>query len=600
MKISVLLLLLFYNLSLLFSQIKHLNPKDFVIIYNVPKKILKLSDDHYFIDFGKAYFGTVALKFTTDYKDSIIIHLGEKAINNLVDRSPGGTIRYQKIVQYDFKEKLLTDIRLKPDKRNTTPPAILLPDEFGVVMPFRYCEIKNLKIPIEKVEIYQKALIYRFDDNAGYFNTSNEIFNKILDLCKHTIKATTFTGYYIDGDRERIPYEADAYINQLSHFCVDTVYSIAKRTIKHFFEYPTWPTEWILHTSMLLYHYFLYTGDTNFLVEYYEPLKAKSLIELEREDGLISTKSPALNDELIKKLGFKNTKTRISDIVDWPTGERDNYEMLPINTVVNTFYYNNLVLLSKIAGILKKKDDSIYFYKKSEKVKNSINNKLINKEKGLYVDGEGSLHSSLHANMFPIVFNLVPEEYENNVISFIKSRGMACSVYGAQYLLESLYKCGESEYAFRLMTDTSTDRSWWNMIKVGSTMTMEAWDMKYKPNLDWNHAWATAPLNIYVRYMWGIIPEKAAFEKVSITPKLDGLNSATVKLPTIRGTIFAKFVRIKNKEVYEIELPSNVYGNFYFDLKKTSKVLCNNKKIKKANFAKLKPGKNKIIITIKK
>lgn len=600
MKKNALILIFIYNFSLIFSQIKHLNIEDFEILYSVPEKIIKLSDNHYFIDFGKAYFGTIAIKFNTSYEDSLIIHLGEKAINNLVDKNPGGTIRYQKVIQGNFKKGLLTDIQLKPDKRNTTPPAILLPETFGVVMPFRYCEIENLKIPIENIEIYQKALIYRFNNNASYFYTSNEIFNKILELCKHTIKATTFTGFYIDGDRERIPYEADAYINQLSHFCVDTAYSIAKRTIKHFFEYPTWPTEWILHTSILFYHYYMYTGDVDFIKEFYESLKAKSLLELEREDGLISTKSTSHNDELIKKLGFKNSKTRISDIVDWPVGERDGYEMLPVNTVVNAFYYNNLILLSKIAGILYKHDDSIFFYEKSEKVKNSINDKLFDKEKGLYIDGEGSSHSSLHANMFPLVFNLVPEEYVNNVISFIKSRGMACSVYGAQYLLESLYKYGESEYAFRLITDTSTDRSWWNMIKAGSTMTMEAWDMKYKPNLDWNHAWATAPLNIYVRCMWGIIPEKPAFEEISITPKLDGLNFAIVKLPTVRGTIFAKFVRIKNKEVYEIELPSNMYGNFYFDSKKTLTVLCNNKKIKEANFAKISPGKNKIIITIKK
>ena len=34
------------------------------------------------------------------------------------------------------------------------------------------------------------------------------------------------------------------------------------------------------------------------------------------------------------------------------------------------------------------------------------------------------------------------------------------------------------------------------MIEVGSTMTLEAWDAKYKPNLTWNHAWGAAPANI--------------------------------------------------------------------------------------------------------
>ena len=32
-------------------------------------------------------------------------------------------------------------------------------------------------------------------------------------------------------------------------------------------------------------------------------------------------------------------------------------------------------------------------------------------------------------------------------------------------------------------------------------MTLEAWDLKYKPNADWNHARGTAPANIIARYM---------------------------------------------------------------------------------------------------
>jgi alpha-L-rhamnosidase len=45
-----------------------------------------------------------------------------------------------------------------------------------------------------------------------------ELLNRIWELCRYSIKATTFAGVYVDGDRERIPYEADAYLNQLSHY----------------------------------------------------------------------------------------------------------------------------------------------------------------------------------------------------------------------------------------------------------------------------------------------------------------------------------------------------------------------------------------------
>ena len=57
---------------------------------------------------------------------------------------------------------------------------------------------------------------------------------------------------------------------------------------------------------------------------------------------------------------------------------------------------------------------------------------------------------------FPLALGLVPSESTKAVAQFIRSRGMACSVYGAQYLLESLYAAGEDEVALDLMTSKAT------------------------------------------------------------------------------------------------------------------------------------------------
>ena len=62
-------------------------------------------------------------------------------------------------------------------------------------------------------------------------------------------------------------------------------------------------------------------------------------------------------------------------------------------------------------------------------------------------------------------------------------------------LLEALFENGQADYAISLMT-SKEERSWQHMIDVGATITMEAWDAKIKPNLDWNHEWGAAPANI--------------------------------------------------------------------------------------------------------
>ena len=576
-----------------------------------PQRIIKISDSHYFIDFGKAFFGNVEITSNESQNDSLIIHLGEKLDGEFhIDRDPGKNIRYRSSKLNTLVANQAITPEIQAYKRNTTGAAIMLPEDIGAIIPFRYCEIENLKVPIESIEIKQKALHFKFNDDASAFSSSDPIMDSIWELCKHTIKATSFTGYYVDGDRERIPYEADAYINQLSHYSVDNEYSMARRTNAYFIDNPTWPTEWLLHTVLMFHADYMYTGDIEPLKQNYENLKLKTLMDLERADGLISSKSPNLTKDLMSKLGFKKANDKLKDIIDWPPaqkdtgwklatpeGERDGYEIVDVNTAVNAFYYYNLKLMTEIATVLNKTEDAEFYKKKAKLVKATINSKLFDAKKGYYIDGEGSTHSALHANMLPLAFDLVPEEHVATVAEFVKSRGMACSVYGAQYLLEGLYKNNEAEYASSLISNIEGDRNWWNMIQVGSTMTLEAWDVKYKPNADWNHAWGTAPLNAITRYMWGIKPKMAGFKVADINPQLAGLTFTSIKVPTKQGFILAEYKQESNQnDVYTVTIPENMTAEFTLP-KNFKKVSLDNKKVKgKSLFLTLESGTHHINI----
>jgi len=585
-----------YQTTQNYFQIKRIKPMQFK----------KPGTNHYFADFGRAAFGTLILNITPTESETLLVHLGEKAsAAGQIDRNPGGSIRYQKVALPVSPEQSEYILQLPPDPRNTGLVAVALPDSFGVIMPFRYCEIENSSFELRPDQLCQQAYHYYFEDDQSEFTSSDTVLNQIWELCKYSIKATSFCGFYVDGDRERIPYEADAFINQLGHYGTDREYSLARLTNEYFITHPTWPTEWILHTVLLFYYDWMYTGNDESIAHYYETLKVKTLLDLAREDGLISSKSERLTGALLRKLGFTDEKARLRDIVDWPPaqkdtgwklatpeGERDGYEFRDINTVVNAFHYQNLKLMARIARHLGKMQDAQFFRNRAARVKSAANQKLFDSAKGIYVDGEGSKHASLHANMFPLVFEMVPEEYVPTVIEFIKSRGMACSVYGAQYLLESLYLAGEADYALQLLTATH-DRSWWNMIKSGSTITMEAWDMKYKPNADWNHAWGAVPANMIPRGLWGITPLEPGFGKVQIKPQLASLTGCKIKTPTMKGPISGEFsVTANNCRKYRIELPGNVEADFVLPAQPAAQILVDNSVVqwREASVIHLKSG----------
>lgn len=532
-----------------------------------PKEIINQGDGHCFIDFGKAAFGTVELSLSSSDSRQLSIVLGEKrAAGNAVDSKPGGSIVAHHCT-----------LQLKPGKHKyvlelpTYERGIRMPKHIGEVTPFRYCEIANSPCEITTNDIRQCAVWYRFDDQSASFSCSDVALNNIWELCKYSIKATSALGIYIDGQRERLPYEADAFINQLGHYCVDREYAMARYTHEHLIKRPTWPTEWILFSVLMAWEDYVYTGDRQSLLRCYDDLAAKTLLALAREDGLISTRTGLLTKDVLQSVHFSGGNLR--DIVDWPhPTEIDGYDFRDINTVVNAFHYRALALMERIAGAIGRDSDARRFRRSAQRVYASINQKLYDKFRGVYVDGEGSEHASLHANMFALAFGLVDEARRSSVISFIKGRGMACSVYGAQFLLEALYRADEDIAALELMTAPG-DRSWPHMLyNIGTTITLEAWDAKYKPNLDWNHAWGAAPANIIPRLLVGVEPIAPGYASARIKPRIGSLNNVDAVVPTIRGPIEVSIKRDEGEYRLRCAIPANMSAEIHFPASDLSQV----------------------------
>lgn len=498
-----------------------------------------------FADFGAAAWGNLQLCFARVPTEKILVRLGEKLDDSgAIDRTPPGSVSFREIILTPQAGQKIYHLAMPPQPMHADEMAVAMPPEIGEVAPFRYAEIEGAQP--DAAQLRQLFVHAPFDDGAAFFECDNDTLNAVWKLCRHTMKATTAFGVYIDGERERIPYEADAFINQLSHWACDFDPTVARATLLHLLENPTWPTEWSFHTVMMAAEDYAATGDKEFAAHHYEKLKPKLLMDKAREDGLL--RAPA--------------------IVDWPASERDNYNNgegvageksnqlgPPVNAVVNAFYFHALQRLAFLADGLGEKHDAKYLQEKARQVYEAFNAQFFDAAHNCYRDGvsdagEVSPHVSLHANMFALAFGLVPREKQKGVADYVESRGMACSVYGAQYLLEALFRAGRDEAALRLMAARGP-RSWWRMIERGSTMTWEAWDEIVKPNLTWNHAWGAAPANIIARFVLGVLPATPGYATVRIAPQPGGLKWVRGQVPTPRGPIEIAFI---NEAEFHLEL----------------------------------------------
>jgi len=265
--------------------------------------------------------------------------------------------------------------------------------------------------------------------------------------------------------------------------------------------------------------------------------------------------------------GFPQTTN--SDVVDWPSNDRDGFVIKDgnyrncTNSVVNAFYYHGLRLMANIASVLGRSDDAANYTTCADQVYAAYNATFWNDATRCYVDGVGTDHASAHGNFFPLAFGLVPADRQTAVVNFLHSRiaanhGMPCSVYGAQYLLQALFDVGDTDTALNLMT-TNGPRGWLNMINFGSTLTTEAWNIEDKPNMDWNHAWGAAPGNLIPRFVLGLRPLTAGFEQILIQPHLGkALTYAEGVVPTIRGRVGITVSNAPGNFQLLLNIPGNV------------------------------------------
>lgn len=490
------------------------------LVQQPPAAIRRVANGRIQLDFGKVAFGNLHIDWPPGHDGGAVFHFGEALANGSVNSRPPGSVRYARVEATAAQGCVVAP---PPNAKNTGPAAVTTPAEWGTLMPFRWVEIEGW--PEAKFDdlhqVRRQAAFGRdWSDDAAAFACSDPMLNDIWELCRYSIKATTFAGIYVDGDRERIAYEADAYLSQIGHQACDPDPAIARATFDYLLEHPTWPTEWSLQMPFIAHADWMYTKDHAWLAARYDALLPKLLPERLRADGLLGTPP-----EFARR-----------DIVDWPKRERDGYVFTEANTVVNAFYIGALRRMSVLAKAMDRQDEAEALSARVHAGTEAFQSLFCDSARGLMLDGIDTDHASQHANIFAFAFDLVPRNSRKSALRSVVERGMACSIYAAQYLLEVLFRHDKAAAALHLMT-AEGDRSWRHMLESGTTITWEAWNQRSKPNLDWTHAWGAAPANLLPRFVAGIRIARPGASHIIVGPQTGKLSDCRARVPTMRGAV---------------------------------------------------------------
>lgn len=399
---------------------------------------------------------------------------------------------------------------------------------------FRYCTLVPSSPDVKIKSVTAVVRHMTFDHDACTIEADSKVLEGVFELCKNGVKYGSQEVFVDCPSREKGQYAGDMTVTSGAHlWLTGDIYMLEKGIVDHARSAKICKglmavlsgalmqeiADYSLQFPLLLLRHYQFTGDKEFLASML-PV-AEGMIDhfkqYAREDGLLDGVTDKWN------------------LVDWPRNLRDNYDfelVKPIgpgaHNVINAFYVGCVLKVEEIKDIL-----NIPHSNEGMALANAFNKAFFRKDLGLYVDTETSEHSSLHSNMLAAFYGFIPENYEENVATFLMNKGMVCGVYMSYFLLRGLCRLGKYEYVYDLIT-SEDENSWYNMIRDGGTTCLEAWGKDKKDNTSFCHPWASAPITVLIEDLLGVSYD-GTVGKHHIPAKAGRIK---MKIPTAKGTVF--------------------------------------------------------------
>jgi alpha-L-rhamnosidase len=292
---------------------------------------------------------------------------------------------------------------------------------------------------------------------------------------------------------------------------------------------PAWGTAY----PLLCWYMYEQYGDRRILEEYYDGLK--KYVEFLR------SRAP---DNVL----------RYSYYGDWVALEKTPGEL-----VSDAYYYYDVQILSKVAGILGNSADAATYAQLAVQIKDAFNREFFNAKTGNYAAGTQT------ANAMPLFLDLVPKDAQGQVVGNLADNivyghdtHLTTGFIGAKYLFPVLTRLGRSDLAYELATQT-TYPSWGYMIANGATTLWELWQNKTGPAMNSHDHHMLGSVDAWFYQALGGInmePDGAGYRRLRIEPQIGrDLQWASATVETVRGKVSCSWTQSPGVVTVDVEVP---------------------------------------------
>jgi len=372
--------------------------------------------------------------------------------------------------------------------------------------------------------------------DRGSFRCSDAQVNQIYDVAKYTLHLNT-REFFIDGiKRDRWVWSGDAYQSYLMNYYLFFDSPTVSRTLlalrgkdpvtSHINTIMDYTFYWF----MGIYDYYQYTGDKNFIRQFYPRMQSLMEYCLSRRN----------------KNGMMEGMAGDWVFIDWAEGLSKKGEV----SFEQLLLCRSLEAMAISAVIAEDTQGAAKYQQLASDLKSKIFSTYWNESKQALVhsrvDGVPTENVTRYANMFAIFFNYLNDAQKLGVKKNVLLNDQVQKIttpYMRFYELEALCAMGEQPYVLKEM------KSYWGgMLDLGATSFWEEYNPSKKGAEHYAmygrefgkslcHAWGASPIYLLGRYYLGVKPTSPGYQTYLIEPALGGLQWMRGSVPTPGGDV---------------------------------------------------------------
>lgn len=535
-----------------------------------PKSIRKLDNGPYLVDFGQNMSGWCRL--------------------NIPKMREGDTVR----VRYSERispDSLALDVENLRHARSTDTYISNGHDDGCKWAPrfvyhgFQFVEVQGLTTL--KADDLLAEMVYDDLDDAGTFSCSDPTINAVHQAARMGI-ASNYKGFPVDCPQrdERQPWTGDHNMGSWGeNFIFDNAALYAKWTddmreaqredgvipdiCPAFYNYYTADMTWSSTLPVVCDMLYEQTGDIRPIEKNYDAIKKwmRHIRDNYTRDGLVTA----------DKYGDWCVPPESPELIH----AKDPARLTDGTLIASAYYYKMCSLMTKFAQLLSRDSAEISGWKADgDAIKRAFNDKFLVRCPGsspvpgghiLYPDSSRYGNGTVTANLLPLAFDMVPDDYRraiaDNIVKTLVTDNAyhsSCGVIGVNWLMRELTRMGRGDVADILASQT-TYPSYGYMLTKGATTIWELWngDTARKSMNSCNHVMLLGDLIAWMyRDLAGINPAEPGYRAVLLKPdfSIDRLTEAEGSYLTPYGRVVSSWKKSPMHLDWEIEIPCNSTG----------------------------------------